>query len=358
MTFAWWSHTRRASVASYRLRCLQIIAALHARGIGAGLYQKGSEKVRAPSVLVLSKRYDPPSLEHAQQLRVRHGTRLVLDLCDNHFYSQSDDALWVARAESLRQAVRAVDMVVCGSTHLEAVVRHEAGQAVLTTVIGDAAEPPFTPAPLQGWRHPVAEVRLRALQAQLQSLAVVRERRLVWFGNHGSAYAEGGMNDLERIQSALLRAHQDSPISLTVISNNAAKYKLLSRAWTFPHHYLGWHLSTFSRALAQHSVALIPIEPNPFTLCKTSNRIITASLHGLAVAADSLPSYREFDGCAVLDDWDAGFRDLLSSKHRQQKSTALALQRIHNHWTLEQVADRWLAALKTITQQRPVTQSV
>lgn len=346
MTFAWWSHTRRASVASYRLRCLQVIAALRTRGIGAGLYQKG----RAPSVLVLSKRYDPPSLEHAQQLRVRHGTRLVLDLCDNHFYSQSDDALWVARAESLRQAVRAVDMVVCGSSYLEAVVRKEAGQAVLTTVIGDAAEPPFTPSRLQGWRHPVAEVQLRGLQAHLHSLPVVRERRLVWFGNHGSAYAEGGMNDLERIQSALLRAHQDGPISLTIISNNAAKYKSLTRSWTFPHHYLGWHLTTFSRALMQHSVALIPVEHNPFTLCKTSNRVITSSLHGLAVAADSLPSYQEFDGCVVLDDWDAGFRELLSDQQRQEKNTALARQKIQGHWTLEQIADQWLAALNSTAQ--------
>lgn len=353
MTFVWWPHTKLVAVASYRLRCLQIISTLRARGIDAGLYQKSRRKGSAPSVLVLSKRYDPPSLEHALKLRMRQGTRLVLDLCDNHFYSQSDDPLWVVRAESLRNAVRAVDMVVCGSAYLEAVVRKEARQPLLTAVIGDAAEPAFAPAAFQRWLHPLAEVRLRALEAQLQRQRVAQARRLVWFGNHGSAYAEGGMNDLAHLQSALLRAHQDAPISLTVISNSASKYKSLSRSWNFTSQYLDWHLATFSRALRLHSVALIPVEHNPFTLCKTSNRIITASLHGLAVAADSLPSYQDFAECTVLDNWDTGFRQLLNDPHQQEKITVLARQKIQEQWTVNQIADQWLTALTKVAHHGP-----
>jgi hypothetical protein len=170
-------------------------------------------------------------------------------------------------------------------------------------------------------------------------------RRLVWFGNHGSGYAEGGMADLSKLHSLLEQAQQDAPLSLTVISNHRGKFEQLVQAWRLPTHYLAWHPATISRALQLHDVAVIPIGLNPFTLCKTNNRVATAFLHGLAVVADTIPSYTEFADSAVLDDWGPGLHRLLHDSAWRQQRLALGQQRVRDHWNLPHIVDQWQRAL-------------
>ncbi len=337
MKFAWWPHTTNRSVASYRLRCLQIIQHMNKLGVEAGLYRSSDP----PDVLVLSKRYDAKSLKHAQALRLKHGTRLVLDLCDNHFFAESGSSSWKQRVENLREAARSVDRVVACSTALAEVVHAEVKGKVRVSVIEDAAEPPFTPSPSSRMLHPLAEFQLARFCSWMDGLQVLPGRRLVWFGNHGNDYSDGGMAGLNAIQGKLQDAHRDSPTSLTIISNNRRKFHEIFRSWSMPVRYLAWHPQTFSRVLAMHDTALIPIARNPFTICKTNNRAATAFLHGLAVIADTIPSYEPLGDCIVLDDWDCGLQNLLRDPQYRRACALHGQERIKTGWSLERVVRQW-----------------
>jgi hypothetical protein len=84
----WWPHTTDARIASFRLRCLRIVEHLRGQGVNAALYRRA--EAPPPRVLVLSKRYDAATVAHALQCRAA-GTRVVLDLCDNHFHYEGAD---------------------------------------------------------------------------------------------------------------------------------------------------------------------------------------------------------------------------------------------------------------------------
>lgn len=341
MKFAWWPHTTDRSVASYRLRCLQIIQELNRLGVDAGIYRSSDP----PEVLVLSKRYDARSLTHAQDLRLKRGTRLVLDLCDNHFHAESESAHWKRRVDHLRAAARSVDLVVTSSSALAEVVHGEVNGQIRIRVIEDAAEPPFIPSPTSRALHPVAEFQLARLSKWMDGLQIQPGRRLVWFGHHGNDYSDGGMAGLKTIQDPLQDAHRELPTSLTIISNNRRKFHAIFRSWSMPVTYLEWHPHTFSRVLAMHDTALIPVARNPFTICKTNNRAATAFLHGLAVIADTIPSYEPLDDCIVLDDWDGGFQNLLRDTEYRRARVRHGQERIKTGWSLERVARQWQDAL-------------
>lgn len=344
MNVAWWPHTTNRAVASYRLRCWQIIEEIRRRGLSADLYRPW----KVPQVLVMSKRYDATSLQAARALRDARGTRLVLDLCDNHFHADTDDTQWKRRADALRATVRSMDLIVASTPTLAEVVRAEAGPEVPIEVVGDAAEAPYNPGRLPRMLHGVAERRLNQLRAELQRQPVLSGRRLVWFGNHGSAYAEGGMSDLVSLRKALEEAHREAPLSLTVVSNHRAKFDQLTAGWAVPVHYVEWHPNTVSRALCLHDVAVVPVRTNPFTMCKTNNRVATATLHGLAVAADAIPSYRDLGNWIVLDDWETGLRRLMDDAQYRASCVASGKTLLAAHWSLKHVTDQWLHALSRI----------
>jgi hypothetical protein len=332
---AFWPHTADPGVASTRIRCLQVIDGLRREGIDAAL-SDGSGA--APDLLVLAKRYDADSLQTALAWRERAGTRLVLDLCDNHFYYKQDaGAFWVERAQQLRAAVRAVDHVVAASDVLADVVRAECAGAAVTT-IADALDD-GAPQRRARWseRRAVWGLRLFLLRHRVEP-----GRRLLWFGNHGSPYADGGMQDIGRIADALARHHRAAPLTLTVVSNSREAFDRLRVGWPVPTHYVPWSSPAFNAALRASDIALIPAQRNPFTLCKTNNRLATAFSSGLAVAADGLPAYEEFADLAVLDDWDAGLGRLMRDAAQRQRCVAAARERLQQRYSLALTCHRWI----------------
>ncbi|RZS47545.1 hypothetical protein [Sphaerotilus mobilis] len=340
---AWWPHTTQDRIASYRLRCRQVIESLTSRGLDVGLFDS---KASPPACLVLSKRYDARSLATACDLRQRAGTRLVLDLCDNHFWFSDDPTGHLARRrDDLVQACNAVDLVIAASESLGDVVRAETSARDIV-VVPDAAESPSAPHWSVRWRHPKEQWQMIRLRRWMSRTGIDRARRLVWFGNQGSSGVEGGMGDLSSIASALKSAHARKPLSLTVISNSASRHAEVTAGWPLPTFYLPWSSRTFSEALSLHSAAVIPIQRNPFTTCKTANRLLSASLHGLNTLADNIPSYTPFRACSVLDDWDFALGGYLDQAERRSLDVQHARALAMNDYSIEQIADRWRQALE------------
>jgi hypothetical protein len=303
MSVYFWPHTRNSNVASYRLRCQRIIEGLIKQGVDVRLFKEG----HIPEKLVLSKRYDPASIQHALQLKKNFGTKLYLDICDNHFYYKTPEPAAIKRADQLRSAVNSVDVVIASSEYLAEVVRKESDNCTPVVVIGDLVEFPHEPGLLEKIRNLIPFFRLIKLELDLKKLGPVKSRRLVWFGNHGGGYADGGMNDLHTIRTYLENVHKEAPVSLTIISNSHGKYKKLTEGWKVPVLYLPWNETFFSIALCLHSVSVIPIQKNPFTLAKTNNRVATSLIHDLRVIADEIPSYASYKDFISINEWEKSF---------------------------------------------------
>ncbi|MGA0609121.1 hypothetical protein [Caldimonas sp. KR1-144] len=312
---------------------------LQRQGMDATLFEPGQ---RPPGVLVLGKRYDEASLAQARELRTRVGTRLVLDLCDDHFHAEGDEPRWRERADQLRRACEAVDRVVVASPTLGESVRRACGESTPITVIPDGLDLDVAD-PADRRRHDAIHALRLALFQRWHRVAP--GRRLLWFGNHGASYAGSGMQDLSRIAQALAAHHRREPVSLLVVSNRWRTYREVSREWPWPSLYLPWSGANFARALRSVDIALIPVQSNPFTRCKTNNRLATAFINGLAVAADALPSYEEFRDLAVLDDWDAGLAQLMSDGENRARRIAAARDRLQARYAPAVVARRWADVL-------------
>lgn len=307
VTIGFWPHTTNWQVASARLRCQRIVQGLNELGMAARLYAPGKAP---PSVLVLSKRYDACTMTHALGLRDQHGTRLLLDLCDNHFHNDRATPLFIDRSQQLSTSIKQVDQLIVASSALADAVRLHVDQPPPTSVIGDLVEDSVRPPP--GWRQGLGgRLRLARLSASLRACRPAPGRRLVWFGNHGSPNVDGGMQDLCRIFDALAAHHAERRLSLTVVSNSHSRFLELTGNCQFPCYYMPWSEANFDAALRLHDIAVIPVTSTPFTRCKTANRVATATMHGLAVAADAIPAYEEFAPAIVLDAWHDGLRRLM-----------------------------------------------
>lgn len=343
---AFWPHTEDLRVASFRLRCAQIVQGLRGQGLAVTQLRACRPRmVAGPDWLVLSKRYDADSLETAKAFRRAHSARLVLDICDNHFHYTSDpDGQLAQRADSLRLCCRSVDRVITCSQVLADVVRAEVPGSDVRVVV-DAAEAPRPPRWWDSWRSAADWRSLRALQAWQRGQGTPAHRRLVWFGNHGSPGVDGGLSDLAALRPLLETAHASAPLSLTVISNRQSAWQALAQGWQLPHHYFPWSEATFSMALRLHSLALIPIRVNPFTRSKTANRVLTAALHGLNVVADAIPSYEPLRAGGVFDNWTLGLGPYLDDKALRAEHLARLQSLCATHYSLPQILAQWCQAL-------------
>lgn len=286
--FYFWPHTENSKVASYRIRCKLVLEFLKDKCPDSALYRSGCK----PKVLVLSKRYDRASIAEAKNLKASIGTQIILDLCDNHFYSQTEDVAAFERADILREAINSVDIITTTSEYLADVIREELSCDVPIVIIGDIVEPNHCNGVIDKVLHFPAYLQLRKLEGLFKQSNAIK---LVWFGNHGSNFVSGGMEDVLLLESELRKLGKSQAISLTIISNSREKYQSLLKNIPCQTFYVEWNECFFSSYLKLHDAIVIPVSKNPFTLSKSANRVTTGIAHGLQVYADDVPSYREFD---------------------------------------------------------------
>lgn len=330
----WKPKSDDSKVASVRFRCLSPLAEMQRTGFGVELYSQDRADAGAYSAVIFSKLYGAADRQIAKSL-MRDGVRTLLDVSDNHFYNPSDLPLYRQAAAELREMAGLVDRVIACSAHLAGIIAKEASLALPPIVVGDAVEAMRLP-----------------LNARDPFLAAPGEPfRIIWFGSHGSPNAPGGMEDILRIVPHLERAQSTRPCELVVISNNTEKFANLKGKLPLSARYVEWSDNALMTEFARANLVVVPVTPNPFTKCKSNNRVATALWHGLPVIADRIPAYDEFAEFAFIGTWEDGFAHAMAASRDARLRTASGSAYVRSHLSIRQIAGDWRKAIKTVLAQ-------
>ena len=303
------------SVASARLRCYRPAVALANAGWHSAVLT-GRQPVRA-DVVVFQKAYANRHIALAARLR-RRGTAVVLDLCDNHFYAPKGSKELSQRAERLRRMVKLADVVTVSTPAMAELVDHSSVQVVDDAL--DAEQPVRSPAAGSG-------------------------HRLVWFGNAGSEEEGFGMADLGTIVGDLEVLARCADFELLVLSNSQDAFERHVGRSSINARYAAWTQEGATAALGSADVALLPVVSNPVTRCKTSNRVVTALQHGLAVVAGYIPSYDEFSPYLRFENWVQNVAGYLADGSLRADHVAAGQAYVSRRFTPEHLVRQWTTAL-------------
>ena len=321
MLIGWKPAVNDRKIASLRYRVETPVRALQALGHAVEVFDP--HRADDYDVVIFAKTYSVRDRALAGRVRARGG-RVVFDLCDNHFYNPHDLPKYRQVREELLDMLSLAQQVVCTTPALAEVVREVAPWAAAPVVIGDAVE-----------RLPAAKPALEPFDGL----------RLLWFGSHGSPNAPAGMADILLVKDQLLAAAARGAVELVVCSNSREKYLELIRPLPIDSRYVDWTLDGFPGVLASADGVIIPISQNPFTACKTHNRLSMALYAGAPVIADSIEAYEEFAPFCTLDDWAGGLERLAEDPDAERARAAGAHDYIERNWTTEALALKWQAAL-------------
>jgi hypothetical protein len=323
-------------IASTRIRALLVVRELQKLGVDAGL---AAESDQGGDVTVFCKSYSDRDIALARRLRGA-GTRVIFDLCDNHFLLSAD----VVRR--LGEMMEAAHAWVFSTPELRRACEQRLAFRRPAFTIADAVETQQSEFSANGIARWLARGRFALWKART-GIEAHREQRLLWFGNHVGSVADSGMILLSRLRTILEEAALRHSATLTLVSNSATAYRRITKGWRIRTFYLPWNLATFQEVLKLHSIAVIPFIPSEFNVVKSSNRLAMALYNGVAVVADSIPSYQEFADCAILDDW-RGLDRYLSDPGLRVRHVALAQERISNGYLPGQIARNWLDTLEAV----------
>ncbi len=293
--------------------------------------------------IVVRKRYDDATLHLLHRFK-QQGGRLVLDLCDNDFTPKSPQPKHLREVENLRQLAAWADVIVASSEPLAQIVARECPAASSAMVIGEVPDDPS-----------IADVSLVARawgrwtlareQACLDRRAPAGVTRLVWFGIANKRHQpNSGMGELAGIVPMLVALNRTFPLHLTVISDNARRFREDIAPQMPSSRYVSWRPSTIEALLRWQHIALIPSSPEASAACKSDNRVVTALRAGLAVVADPVPSYLPFDEVIRLGPMEAGLRHYLAHPEQRIADAARGQSRVTHSGQAQRVLAQWIEA--------------
>ena len=330
----WKPKFRDFNVASVRYRCLNPLVELQRRRFPIELFDES--KLREYSAVIFSKLYDDENYEIARSLK-RRGKAVVFDICDNHFYNPYRLERFELVRKQLLRILGIADLVVASTATLAAVLVEEARLTSLPVVIGDAVEENVAPnGDTKSWL-----VRLGARSRPKGKIRHDELANILWFGIHGGENAAYGMLDLLDQKDLLLKISKTHPLQLVVVSDSRAKFVRYIEPLPLKTIYLEWGSMPLAEILHQIDVAIIPISQNPFTVCKTNNRLAAALYGGVPTVADEIPSYRDLAPYCVLNDWEFGLRLYLDNRAIGREHVKSAKAYISEHYSIKQIGDSW-----------------
>ncbi|MFK8020849.1 MAG: hypothetical protein AB8B86_13855 [Pseudomonadales bacterium] len=325
---AWKPKSNNRAVASVRYRCLMPLDALQKAGYEVELFD--DRRLASYDAVIFSKLYDKKNIEIAKRLK-RQGSSVILDICDNHLYNPKGLPEYEQVQQNLREMIGLSDLIVCASDALADVLKNEVGLQQRPLVIGDGIE---------------------TLPANdgISIAPGAAKYNLLWFGNHGSPNAQCGMLDLLTIRSELESLSSQHSVDLHVVSNNEAMYLEHILPLALPTRYSEWSYETFESVIRGSNAILIPISNNPFSICKTNNRLVMGLSFGIPVIADRIPSYEEFDEFVALGDWQLGFDQLVNQPEEMKSRAVKGREYVELNWATENITPQWMQLLDSINE--------
>lgn len=280
-------------------------------------------------------------------------------IIDKKTNASLDKRLLVAREYAKPKQLQAVPQSVSRLRHLAQVL----GCASLPGLIRKLASRwrlLFTPA---FWKRQIgrlqarlgAKVEMASARRQALALAPAKQvdaqpkpnaAQLLWFGNHGAAYAEFGMLDLLRIKDELEATARETNVELVVVSNNLEKYQTYIQPMAIPSRYVEWSPASIDRELKRATVVLIPNSLDDFSICKSANRTVHALTNNLPVVATGTPSLLPLAGSIAIDDFRAGLKRYLSSAKHVADDIARGKELSQAHFGPTVISHAWQQALK------------
>jgi len=182
-------------------------------------------------VHVFSKHFD-----YEDQQRARRCSRVVFDMCDNHFST--------AHEAHYRSMIDAAGTITCPTAAMCEVVKLETGREAV--LIEDPYELPEVAASLQ------------------------QVRRLLWFGH--SANIGGILAELPRLAGYETELVTDGVQDIT---------------------HTAWSLPNLLSAMARSDLVIIPVIRDERTPVKSANRAVESIRQGKYVIANPLPAYAD-----------------------------------------------------------------
>ena len=90
----------------------------------------------------------------------------------------------------------------------------------------------------------------------------------------------------------------------------------------------------------------MPLEP--FTRCKSANRIVLALSRGSAVIADDFPALADFHACVQIADWENSLRRYLSDEPLRRAHIAEGRRIIAERYAAPVVARQWIDLIRRV----------
>lgn len=273
------------------------------------------------------------------------GATLLLDSFDNYFLNESGDPLRESLLQAYREALPLFHAFTVSSPGLQSLLAKELPTGASVHVIGDPVETPKTARGFESLVRRCHPGRWRGHINAWQELAEHRQQRrlarqLIWFGNHGSAYASGGMDELERLLPMLDAVAVNQPLRLTVVSNSETHYREVMRTARFPHRYRQWDRLHFLTLLGEQDLVLLPSRLTSFTRAKSNNRLLLALAQGVPVMTDALPDYLPWKAFCAIDEWNLLANHIESPQALAERALA-AKPEIESQYSTSAIASQW-----------------
>jgi len=356
----WLPHANNPAYAGVRLRCLIPQGTLAQQGHAMHIVQPGAALPRSGLMVVQAKWLldagDADALRRrTEALRDagRHGVRMVLDSFDNYFLNQSGDPARASLLTAYREALGLFDAYSVSSPGLVPFMVSELPPGSVVQVVGDPIENVHSHHCYESWFRRAQPLRLPdAFGAWLHLFRHRYQRRqvrqLMWFGNHGTSYAQGGMIELQRIFPALASLAKTQALHLTIVSNSRTRYMEVFEGAQFSHNYRDWDRLHFLPLLAEQDLVLLPSRSNSFTAAKSNNRLLLALAQGVPVMADPLPDYLPWKDYCAVDEWENLVSYVVNPTPLALRAAQAAVQ-IDAAYSARAISAQWLTLFKSLS---------
>jgi glycosyltransferase involved in cell wall biosynthesis len=324
-----WKPCGNLDTASSRLRAFLPCHYLQKHGWSCEIFNP--KNVDSYDLVIFQKAYEEEDLQLANRLK-QCKKKVIFDLCDNHFAYSKSDPSHSNRIARLSAIINIADTVSVSTVELSKLIEHHS-----VKVIDDAIDIP----PIKFKDQSIYKLK-EVLSGKSRTL------KIVWFGNSGLEDPPFGLIDLVNVIPFLETLTQDYSISLSIISNSKDLADHYVGKPTFPVFYYRWKYESFASIFSLHDICILPINLNPFTICKTNNRVVLSLMLGVPVIADKIPSYSEFENFVMFSDWKNNLmRYALDSELRKQHILQ-GQKYIKKKYTQEHSVKQWSSLFESV----------